>query len=120
MPPAYVRPQSKSDWLDYWYQQDRYHQLKASKGRYTGAPRAPYPTIHRPYGTNTRERIVGKRDTGIYDNRYYGKNLIGSSEGPSSFIPSNAVLGQGGCSTITSHVPALKAGGDHWLFEGKV
>lgn len=121
MPPI-KRPDNrdKEGWLDYWYQHDRYHRLRANVGRYTGAPKPPYPVIHRPYGTNTRQLIFGKRDTGLYDNTYHGKNLIGSSEGSTSFIPSNAVLGQGGCPTITRHVPALHPGRSHWLFEGEI
>lgn len=95
---------------------DRFHKLRPSKGVLTGARKAPYPTIHRPYGVNTRQHVIGRRDTGVWDNTYYGKDLIGSSPGQ-AFIPPNASLGQRGAPAILDAVPALQSGPHHWLFK---
>lgn len=101
---------------DDWYVHDRYHRLRPSRGILTGARKAPYPQIHRPFGTNTRQHVVGRRDTGIWDNRYYGANLIGSSESQ-AFVPANASLGQGGAPSVVRGIRAFQPGAHHWLFE---
>lgn len=97
------------------FNNDRFHRLRPNKGVLTGARKAPYPTIHRPYGSNTRQHVIGRRDTGVWDNTYYGKDLIGSSPGQ-AFIPPNATLGQRGAPAVLDSIQALQPGPHHWLF----
>lgn len=85
-------------------------------GVYTGARRVPYPKVFRPYGNNTRERVVGRRPTGMHT-MGYDKNLVGSHPVP-PLLPSTAIIGQRGAPTVTTAVAALKPGRGHWLFEG--
>mgnify|MGYP007090096158 CR=1 FL=1 len=85
------------------------------RGRYTGLVRPKWPTVVRPYTKNTRRHVVGNRPTGILDNHYYAKDVIGSHT-QSAFISPHATLGQRGAKSVVDSIPALKPGSHHWLF----
>lgn len=85
------------------------------RGRYTGIVRPKWPTVVRPYTKNTRAHIVGNRPTGILDNQYYAKDLIGSHTLP-PFLSPHAVTGQRGSEAVVGDIRALQAGSHHWLF----
>lgn len=84
------------------------------KGTITGLNRPSYPKVHRRFGHNTRETVIGLRDTGVLDNRY-DKNLVQSHPVP-SIIPSSAVLGQDAAPSLLAGIRALEPGAHHWLF----
>ena len=86
------------------------------KGALTGARRAPAPPIFRPYTSNTRKHVVGHRKfTGM--NHYgYAADIVESKKVP-PFIPEGSMLAQQGCPEILRHVPSLKAGPHHYLFQ---
>lgn len=87
------------------------------RGVWTGARRAPYPKIFRPYTNNTRQHIVGKRRyTGMSHMGYDAKIVESKSVPP--LIPDGSTLAQEGAPEITRHIPSLRAGSGHYLFEG--
>lgn len=85
------------------------------RGAYTGLTRPRYPKVFRPYGTNQRERLVGKRPTGMHTYGY-DKEIVESRPVP-AFLPTHAPLGQSGASAVTAHIPAFQPGSGHWLFD---
>lgn len=88
---------------------------KSRRGRYTGIVRPKWPTVVRPYTKNTRAHIVGNRPTGILDNHYYAKDLIGSHSFP-AFLSPHASTGQRGSEAVVGSIRALQPGPHHWLF----
>ena len=88
----------------------------AGKGAMTGARRAPAPPIFRPYTSNTRKHVVGHRKfTGM--NHYgYAADIVESKKVP-PFIPEGSMLAQQGCPEVLKHIPSLKAGPHHYLFQ---
>jgi hypothetical protein len=87
------------------------------RGEYTGARRAPYPPVFRRCGNmSTRECVVGKRPTGMH-HYGYDKGIVGSKP-VASLIPASAPTSGQGCPSVLSHVPQLRSGPRHWLFEG--
>lgn len=85
------------------------------RGAYTGLTRPKYPRVFRPYGIKQRERLIGKRPTGM--NTFgYDKEIVESRAVP-PFLPPHAALGQGGASAVTSQIPAFRPGSGHWLFD---
>lgn len=88
----------------------------ARKGMYTGAHRPPYPPVFRKCGNKTtREFVVGKRPTGM--NHYgYERGIVGFKSVP-PIIPRDNALASRGCPSILAHVPQLKSGPKHWLFD---
>lgn len=86
------------------------------RGVWTGAVRAPYPPVFRPYGNNTRETVLGKRDTGM--NWYgYDKGIVGSKPVAPLFPYDTALAGQG-AATVVRNIPALRPGPHHVFFQG--
>ena len=85
------------------------------RGAYTGLTRPKYPRVFRPYGINQRERLIGRRPTGMHTTGY-AKEIVESRPVP-PFLPTHAALGQSGTSAVTSHIPALQPGSGHWLFD---
>lgn len=100
------------DWTKPWKQQP-------NRGAYTGAPRAPYPRVHRPFGANTRQRVVGDRSH-ITHMRHggYGTGIVESKSVPPLLAP-HATLGQSGAASLTSAVPAFRPGSAHLLFTSR-
>lgn len=86
------------------------------RGVWTGARRAPYPKIHRPYGTNTKQHVVGNRKfTGM---THYGYDAdIVQSKPVEPLVPVGSHLAQEGAPEILRHVPSLRPGSGHYLFE---
>lgn len=84
-------------------------------GDFTGARKPRPPRVFRKFGNNTRQ-LIGYKHTGLWDNTYEA-GIIESSAG-SAFIPAGAVLAQSGAPSILQGVSALKAGPNHWLFNG--
>lgn len=94
-----------------------------NKGDYTGATRAPHPTVFRRFGGNTRERVYpfekqGTKLTGLLDNHYDPKVLSppGPQDAARRFFPSGATPIQGGCPAVLKGVSQLRPGSGHWLF----
>jgi hypothetical protein len=90
--------------------------MRDGKGAMTGARRFSPPPIFRPYTSNTRKFLIGHRKyTGM--NHYgYAADIVESKKVP-PFIPETARLAQEGCPEILRHVPALRPGPHHFLFE---
>lgn len=89
----------------------------AKKGNFTGAYRAPYPAVFRRCGSqSTRECVVGRRPTGMH---WYGydKGIIGSKPVAPLASPRNTLASRGS-PQVLQHVPKLRPGPRHWLFEG--
>lgn len=85
------------------------------KGAWTNAPRPEYPTVFRPYGSNTRDRVVGFRKYTRMHHLGYDAEVVESRAVP-PFIAPSAALGQSGAPSITSHIAALRPGPHHFLF----
>ena len=87
-----------------------------NQGAYTGAPRAPYPKVFRPYGSNTRQRVVGDRSHITHMHHLgYAKGIVESKPVP-PLLPSHAPLGQSGAPSVLHGVAALRPGPAHLLF----
>lgn len=89
---------------------------KPNEGAYTGAPRPSYPRMFRPFGSNTRQRVVGDR-SGITHMHHtgYAKGIVESV--PSQpLLPSHSTLGQSGAAAVNHGIAALRAGPSHYLF----
>lgn len=87
------------------------------RGVWTGARRAPYPKIFRPYTSNTRKHIVGnRRFTGMH-HYGYDADIVQSKPVP-PLIPEGSRLANEGAPEILRHIPSLRAGSGHYLFEG--
>lgn len=87
------------------------------QGAWTGATRPTYPKVFRPFGTNTRERVVGNRSfTGMH-HLGYATEIVESRPSP-PLIPPTAALGQSGAPSVLRDIPALRRGSHHWLFGG--
>lgn len=85
-------------------------------GAYTGAPRVPYPKVFRPFGSNTRQRVVGDRSHITHMTHLgYAKGIVESKPVP-PLLPPHAPLGTRGTSAVNSGVPALRPGSHHLLF----
>lgn len=87
-----------------------------NRGAYTNAPRPAYPKVFRPYGHNTRQRVVGDRShiTHMHHGGY-AKGIV-ESLSTSSLLTPHAALGQSGAPSLLAHIPALRAGPSHLLF----
>lgn len=86
-----------------------------TRGVWTGARRAPYPPIHRPYTSNTRQHVVGKRAYTGMSHLGYDADVV-QSKPVAPLIPEGSALGQQGAPEILRHVPSLRAGPGHYLF----
>lgn len=87
-----------------------------NEGAYTGNPRPRYPTVFRPYGSNTRQRVVGDRSSVTRMHHLgYAKGIVESLSVPPLLAPS-APLGQSGSAAVNHAVPALRRGAAHLLF----
>ena len=87
---------------------------RVDQGVFTSARRPRYPNVFRPYGHNTRDRVVGRRAYTFMTNEGYAAEVVESRPVP-SLIPSTATLGQGGAPSVLHHVPSLQRGSGHWL-----
>jgi hypothetical protein len=87
------------------------------EGAWTGATRPTYPKVFRPFGNNTRERVVGHRTYTGMNHLGYAKEIVESRPSP-PFLPPTATLGQSGAPSVLQDVPALRRGNHHWLFHG--
>lgn len=94
-----------------------------SKGDYTGAVRAPHPTVFRRFGGNTRERVYpfdkqGTKLTGVLDNHYDPKVLSppGRQNAAHGLLPGGATTLQAGSPAVLRGIKSLQAGSHHWLF----
>lgn len=94
-------------------------------GDYTGAPRAPHPTVFRKFGGNTRETVYpfercGTKLTGLLDNKYDPKILHhpDSERAAAHLFPRTATPIQAGCPEVLRGVEQLNQqnGSRHWLF----
>ena len=85
------------------------------RGAYTNADRPKYPRVFRPYGSNTRERVVGFRKYTRMHHLGYDAEVVESRSVPPLLSP-QAALGQSGAPSITSRIPALRPGSHHCLF----
>lgn len=88
---------------------------KTRQGRLTGIVRPKWPQVVRPYTKHTRAHIVGNRPTGILDNRYYAKDIIGSDTF-TPFLSPHATTGQRGSEAVVGGIRAFQPGPHHWLF----
>lgn len=90
---------------------------RSNVGAYTGAPRPKYPTVFRPYGHNTRQRVVGDR-SGVtrMHTMGYAKGIVESLPTSSLFPSTHCSLGQSGAPAVMAHVPACRTGSTHVLF----
>lgn len=90
---------------------------RSNVGAYTGAPRPKYPTVFRPYGSNTRQRVVGDR-SGVtrMHTMGYAKGIVESLPTSSLFPSTHCSLGQSGAPAVMAHVPACRTGSTHVLF----
>lgn len=86
------------------------------KGAWTGARRAPYPPIFRPYTSNTRRHIVGNRKFTGMTHLGYHADIVESKPVP-PLIPEGSRLATEGCPEVLKHVPNLKDGKHHYLLE---
>lgn len=84
------------------------------QGVLTGCTRPPYPQVNRRFGRNTRETVIGLRDTGVLDNKY-DKTLVESRAVP-QILPSHSVLGQDAAPALLAGIRAFEPGPHHWLF----
>ena len=94
-----------------------------TKGDYTGATRAPHPTVRRHFGPNTRATVYpfekqGTKLTGVLDNRYDPRVLSppGNQSAAHGFLPRGATPIQAGSSSVLRGVKQLAPGKNHWLF----
>jgi len=87
------------------------------RGVWTGARRAPYPKIFRPYTSHTKQHVVGNRRFTGMTHYGYDAEVVKSKPVP-PLIPPGSHLGQEGCPEIIRHVPSLRDGPGHFLFEG--
>lgn len=88
---------------------------RPNEGAWTGAPRPSWPKVFRPYGNNTRERVVGQRRHTYMTNQGYAKEIVESRPVP-PLLPPTATLGQSGAPAVLRSVPNLGRGNHHWLF----
>ena len=86
-----------------------------NRGAYTNAERPKYPRVFRPYGSNTRERVVGFRKYTRMHHLGYDAEVV-ESRPVAPLISPQAALGQSGAPSITSRIPALRPGSHHCLF----
>lgn len=86
------------------------------RGVWTGARRAPYPVIHRPYTSNTRRHIVGHRKFTHMNHYGFDADVVESKPVP-PLIPEGSRLAQEGCPEICRQVPGFRPGKNHYLFE---
>ena len=92
---------------------------RPNEGAYTGAPRPAYPKVFRPFGSNTRQRVVGDRSRMTHMHHLgYAKGIVESKPVPPLLSP-QATLGQSGAASITSRIPALRSGPSHLLFSSR-
>lgn len=89
---------------------------KERLGAWTGARRAPYPPIFRPYTSNTRRHIVGHRKFTGMNHLGYDADVVESKPVP-PLVPPGSRLAQEGCPEVLRHVPSLRAGPHHYLFQ---
>ena len=108
------QPKTEED-PDFWWGPVRRH--TCYEGAWTGAARPKYPKVFRPYGSNTRERVVGKRTFTGMTNLGYATEIVESRPSP-PFLPPSATLGQSGAPSVLRNVSALGRGNHHWLFQG--
>lgn len=87
-----------------------------NQGAFTGNPRPAYPKVFRPFGHNTRQRVVGDRSSVTRMHHLgYAKGIVESVPVP-PLLSSSASLGQSGAQAINRHVSALHRGSGHLLF----
>lgn len=87
-----------------------------NQGAFTGNPRPAYPKVFRPFGPNTRQRVVGDRSSVTRMHHLgYAKGIVESVPVP-PLLSSSASLGQSGAQAVNRHVSALHKGSRHLLF----
>ena len=89
---------------------------RAGVGAWTGARRAPYPPIFRPFTANTRQHVVGRRRFTAMGHYGYDASVVESKPVP-PLIPAGSRLANEGCPEVLRHVPSLRPGPGHYLFD---
>ena len=123
-PPGRTKKTNTNQVLGVPYSDDaqvaRYGPPKSSKqhiGLITGAVRAPYPKVFRPFGPNTRSHCYPLPDTGILDNVYTWPPV--RSHDPPCQLLEGSTAWQAGNPKVNEKVSLLRRSSTIWNCFGK-